>query len=294
MKGHSRSSRLLKWIAILQLVRWRVVLLTLVVQYLSAYFVFAAPVTAEQLFLNFRLHLIVLCTSLIISAGFIINSFYDLERDAINHPTRLQLQGLLTKDFALRFYVLLNAAAVLLAGITGWKVFLFMCGFAGALWFYSHKLQKKPVIREISASLLSVISLVSVGLHYAHYSNLLLLYGFYFMMLLFMREGIKDLVAQKGNVIYGYTTMAVALGERKLLQLLMFVYSASLIPVLILCWHHQLLIFHILLIATACLNLLAILWEFFENDRLRFVHAHALMRFVILLALATLFFLYQG
>jgi 4-hydroxybenzoate polyprenyltransferase len=293
MKDHSRSSRLLKWIAILQLVRWRVVLLTLVVQYLAAYFVFAAPVTAEQLFLNFRLHLIVLCTSLIISAGFIINSFYDLERDAINHPARLQLQGLLTKDFALRFYVLLNAASLMLAAITGWKVFLFMCGFAGGLWFYSHKLQKKPVIREISASLLSVISLVSVGLHYAHYSNLLLLYAFYFMMLLFMREGIKDLVAQKGNVIYGYTTMAVALGERKLLHLLMIVYSSSLIPVLILCWHHQLPIFRILLIATAVLNLLAILWEFFKNDRLRFVHAHALMRFVIVLALVTLFFLYQ-
>lgn len=293
MKGRSRSSRLLKWIALLQLVRWRVVLLTLLVQYLAAYFVFAAPVTLEHLLLNFRLHLIVLCTSLIISAGFIINSFYDLERDAINHPARLQLQGLLTKDFALRFYVLLNAAALVLAAITGWKVFLFMCAFAGGLWFYSHKLQKKPVIREISASLLSVISLVSVGLHYAHYSNLLLLYGFYFMMLLFMREGIKDLVAQKGNVIYGYTTMAVALGEQRLLQLLILVYSSSLLPVIVLWWYQHLPMFRAMLLLTAGFNLLAILWEFFKNDRLRFVHAHALMRVVIVLALVTLFFLYR-
>jgi hypothetical protein len=77
------------------------------------------------------------------------------------------------------------------------------------------------------------------------------------------------------------------------LQLLIFVYSSSLLPVIVLWWHQHLAMFRVMLLLTAGLNLLAILWEFFKNDRLRFVHAHALMRVVILMALVTLFFLYR-
>lgn len=294
MEPSSRSPRLLKWIALLQLVRWQVVLLTLLVQYLSARYVFSAATGFGTIITDVRLHLIVLCTSCIISGGFIINSFYDLERDAINHPSRLRLQGLLRKDFALRTYVLLNLLAFILAALDGWKVLLFMCAFSVGLWLYSHKLQKKPVIREVSAAVLSVTSLVSVGLHYGHYNNILLLYGFYFMLLLFMREGIKDMVAQKGNVIYGYATMAVALGERNTLRLLLFVYISSLIPVAALWAHQPSHLFRWMLLVTACGNFLAVIWEFFKWDALRFIHAHVLMRLVIVSALANLFFLYHS
>lgn len=293
MVVRSSSHRLLKWIALLQLVRWQIVLLTLAVQYLAAAFVFSQKTGFPGIFYDTRLHVIVVCTSLIISAGFIINSFYDLERDAINHPQRLKIQGLLGKDFALRFYVLLNILALALAALTGYRVFIFMCAFAMGLWLYSHKLQKKPVIREVSASVLSVTSLVSVGLHYGHYSQELILYGMYFMLLLFMREGIKDLVAQKGNVIYGYATMAVALGEKRLLCLLLMVFFSSLLPVFMLWLPRQHSLFGALLLITLALNFLAIIWEFFRFDRLRIVHAHVLMRLVTLLALANLFFLYQ-
>ena len=293
MVVRSSSHRLLKWIALLQLVRWQIVLLTLLVQYLAAAFVFSQKTGFPGILYDNRLHVIVVCTSFIISAGFIINSFYDLERDAINHPQRLKIQGLLGKDFALRFYVLLNLLALSLAAFSGFRVFLFMCAFAMGLWLYSHKLQKKPVIREISASILSVISLVSVGLHYGHYSQELVLYGVYFMLLLFMREGIKDLVAQKGNVIYGYATMAVALGEKRLLRLLLFVFFSSQFPVVMLWLPKQHSLFGVMLLITSALNFLAVIWEFFRFDRMRIVHAHALMRLVILLALANLFFLYQ-
>jgi len=294
MEIRSRSQRLLKWIALLQLVRWQIVLLTLLVQYLAAAFVFSKDAGFPGIFKDNRLHLIVVCTSFIISAGFIINSFYDLERDSINHPQRLKIQGLLGKDFALRFYVLLNLVALVLASVAGFRVFLFMCAFAIGLWLYSHKLQKKAVIREISAAILSVTSLVSVGLHYGHYTYELILYAVYFMLLLFMREGIKDLVAQKGNVIYGYATIAVALGERRLLRLLLLVFFSSLLPVIMLWLGKQHSLFGIMLLITSALNFLAVIWEFFRFDRLRIVHSHALMRLVILLALANLFFLYHS
>jgi 4-hydroxybenzoate polyprenyltransferase len=283
---------IVRWLALLRLVRWYNVALTLIAQYICAIWVFDPKRSLDFFLEDYRLHLIVFCTSLIIAGGFIINSFYDVERDAVNHPDRLQIQKHINRDFALRIYLWLNLAALLISALTGIKVFIFMAFFAGALWFYSHKLQRIPFVREVAASLLTVTAIVSVALHYQQYDLWLLVYGFYFMMILFMRELVKDLVSQRGNVIFGYTTLSVWFGEQRTIRLLALILLFSFIPVYILYAHSMNQVFRIILLTTAALSAGAVLWEFFDFDRLRYIHANMLMRAVVILLIFNLIFLY--
>jgi 4-hydroxybenzoate polyprenyltransferase len=282
----------LRWLALLRLVRWYNILLTLIAQYLCAVFVFAPQRTLWQHITDYRLHLIACCTTLIISAGFIINSFYDRERDAINHPDRLSLQRLVSKEFALRMYLWLNLAALFVAALTSFNVMIFMVVFAGGLWFYSHKLQRIPLVREVSAAILTVTAIVSVALHFGVLDRWLALYALYFMMLLFMRELIKDLVAMRGDAIFGYTTMAVWLGERKTVLALLLLWFLTLIPGGGLLWYGENIVFKAGIGITGILSGVVVFWEYFGVHRFRYAHGNLMMRMVVVLLIACLPWLY--
>lgn len=282
----------LRWLALLRLVRWYNILLTLLAQYLCALFVFAPNRTLWEQATDYRLHLIACCTTLIISAGFIINSFYDRERDAINHPDRLNLQRHISKEFALRMYLWLNLSALFIAALTSLNVVIFMVLFAGGLWFYSHKLQRIPLVREVSAAILTVTAIVSVALHFGILDNWLALYGLYFMMLLFMRELIKDLVAMRGDAIFGYTTMAVWLGERNTVRALLFLWMLTLFPGAALLWYSEQPIFQAGISGIIALSGITVFWEYFGVHRFRYAHGNLMMRIVVVLLIGCLPWLY--
>lgn len=282
----------LRWLALLRLVRWYNILLTLVAQYLCAVFVFAPGRTLWQHLTDYRLHLIACCTALIIAAGFIINSFYDRERDAINHPDRLSLQRLISKEFALRMYLWLNLAALLIAVLTSLNVMVFMVVFAGGLWFYSHKLQRIPLLREVAAAILTVTAIVSVALYFGKLDSWLALYGLFFMMLLFMRELIKDLVAMRGDAIFGYTTMAVWLGEKQTVKALFLLWFITLLPGSALYWYAESLVFRTGIIMIAVLSGITVFWEYFGVHKFRYAHGNLIMRIVVVLLIACLPWLY--
>jgi 4-hydroxybenzoate polyprenyltransferase len=90
---------------------------------------------------------------------------------------------------------------------------LFVSGLVFLFWFYSHKLQKIPVFREISASVLALAPLIAVWLHFAtmHYGMVIYLGSLF--LLEFTREVVKDLEGNKGNIIFGYKTVVVAAGS---------------------------------------------------------------------------------
>src|SRR6478672_11571496 len=77
----------LKLVALLSTIRWYNILLTVFAQYLSAYTIMLhAKMPLFQLITDYKLHAIVLASVFSISGGFIINNFYDYEKDLINRP----------------------------------------------------------------------------------------------------------------------------------------------------------------------------------------------------------------
>lgn len=183
-------------------------------QYLSALFVFTYGTSKYDVLLSLDVHLIVLSTSFIIAGGYIVNAFYDYEKDLINRPLSTVFDRLVSKEFALRCYLLFTAIGLVLAAFTTLNVLLYFTAFSGLLWFYSHKLQKITFVREVVSSVLSVLSVLGIGLYFHHVANLymVVLYAAIILTFLFIRELVKDLVGLRGDLAFGYKTITVRYG----------------------------------------------------------------------------------
>ena len=103
-----------------------------------------------QSFFDFRLHLIVLISVLCLSAGTIINNFYDQEKDKMIKPIRSNFEDKISKTFKLNFYILLNVIALLISISLSWRLFMYFFTYQFLLWAYSHRLNKTLLINNIS------------------------------------------------------------------------------------------------------------------------------------------------
>lgn len=213
MTGTGRNT-LVNIMLLLRAVRWYNVGLILFSQYLIAFFVFHTGQQLLHVLSDVKLHLIVFSSSLALAGAFLINGFYDIEKDLVNHPKRVALYRMLGQNFLLNVYASTVVLCILLSLAASVKVFIFIVGLVFMFWFYSHKLQKLPLIREITATLLAIAPFIAIWLHYGSMHFGMFLYVGSLAIVGFTREVVKDLTGNKGNIIFGYQTVVVAAGQQ--------------------------------------------------------------------------------
>ncbi|MBI1306219.1 MAG: hypothetical protein GC181_06355 [Bacteroidetes bacterium] len=196
----------------MSIIRWPNVLFTALAQYIAAIKIFTPGIPWYEVLKDFKLHSIVFATAAIVAAGFIINSFYDLEKDLVNRPHKTLFDRVVSKASCLRTYIILNIIGLFFSALGSTKILIFFVLFSFALWFYSHKLQKIPLVREFSASLLSVASFFSIGFHYQFISWPVIALGVILMMILFNREVVKDFRHYEGDKVAGNQTLIFIIG----------------------------------------------------------------------------------
>jgi len=184
-------------------------------QYLASVFVLNPTESPLQVLADPNLHLMILSSVCIIASGFIINSFYDLEKDIINRPKTVVFSRLVSQQTCLNFYFFFNTIGMLLSFYVSKRVMLFNFLFSIALWFYSHKLKKIVLIGNIAATLLTVAPFLIIVLYYSEINFAIFFYVGYMSFVVLTREILKDIIAEKGDVIYGYHTLPVDLGRKR-------------------------------------------------------------------------------
>jgi 4-hydroxybenzoate polyprenyltransferase len=203
----------LKIVALFSVVRWYNILLTIIAQYISAFiFIRQAHLPYGNILSDFKLHGIVLASVFSIAAGFIINNFYDFEKDLINRPQNALFHRMISKKTTLNLYILFNILAVLIAFLSSFKIGIFFLFFIAALWIYSHKLQKISFVKELAASILSITCFFAVLLHYNQFYTFIFIYGAFFMSLVYSRELVKQFINYNGDVAIGVRSIPVVLG----------------------------------------------------------------------------------
>src|SRR5699024_8070251 len=100
---------------------------------------------------------IVLASALSIASGYIINNFYDADKDLINRPQKTLLDNYVSQQTKLSVYFLLNFVAIILASAVNFRAVAFFSVYIFFLWLYSHKLKKLPLIGNITASILAIV-----------------------------------------------------------------------------------------------------------------------------------------
>ncbi|MES2488028.1 MAG: geranylgeranylglycerol-phosphate geranylgeranyltransferase [Bacteroidota bacterium] len=200
-------------------------------QYLSAIFILNKERRALDVILDLNLFLIVLASSLTIASGYIINNFYDAQKDLINRPKKSMLDRLVSQGTKLQVYFVLNFIVVLLAIMVSWRAAVFFSGYIFLIWFYSHKLKKYPIIGNLTAAFLAVLPFFGILMYFKNFYPEIYVHATFLYLLILVREMIKDLENLAGDMVANYRTIPVMLGERAAKNIIAGLIFLTVIPV---------------------------------------------------------------
>lgn len=206
----------MRLVLLLGAIRWYNLALIVVSQYLIFWLTFSEVSRAglAGLLRDAHLHIIVAASLCTVAGAFIINAFYDQGKDLVNVPKTVIMGKLLGETPLLNLYFGLNLLALSLSLFASFSVVVFFFIYMIFCWLYSHKLQKIPFVREVSAVVLTMTPLFSVWIHHGNWHWGMFYYMGSLAILLFSREVVKDLMGHKGNLIFGYQTVVVATGVK--------------------------------------------------------------------------------
>jgi 4-hydroxybenzoate polyprenyltransferase len=232
----SRKTRLtlMKVLSLFSVVRGYNIPIIIIAQYLSAIFILDKDRRALAVLLDPNLFLIVLASSLTIASGYIINNFYDAQKDLINRPKKSMLDRLVSQQTKLHVYFGLNILVTLLAFLVSWRAACFFAGFIFLIWFYSHKLKRYPVIGNLTAAFLAILPFFGILMYAKEFYPEIFAHALFLYLLLLTRELIKDLENLPGDFATNYRTIPVMFGEKVSKQIITALTFLTFIPVYLL------------------------------------------------------------
>lgn len=206
---------LIKLFALFTVVRGYNVLILTIALYFSAFFVFTDDSSVLNFIQTFHIHFIIISSALTVSAGYIINNFYDLEKDKIGRPLTAYLSKFVSQNFKLITYLTLNLLALLFAFFASWRVALFFIFYQFLVWLYSHKLNKILIINNIFSVTLSLMPFLALFLYYRNYQTIIFYHALFLGLNLLIIDFSKDFYTKKADAIYDYNTLPITLGMKK-------------------------------------------------------------------------------
>ena len=200
-----------------------------VAQYITAIFIMAPNQSLSEVLLDRTLFALILASVAAIASGYIINNFYDSEKDSINRPQQVSVEKMVSQNTKLILYFILNISVIIAASYVSFRAVLFFSVYIFAIWFYSHKIKKRPVVGNLTSAILTITPFFAIFLYYKNFSSLIFVFGFYLFLVLSMRELIKDLQNLKGDLLQNYKTIPVVYGEKyaKLMIIVLVVSNVS-------------------------------------------------------------------
>lgn len=202
-----------------------------IAQYLSARYILAPNRSWLEHLYDYRLVLLVLTSSFSIAGGYLINNFYDAEKDRINRPRQYLMHHILPPKQQLRFYFGFNLAALVMASWISAKVFLFFLAYILGIWLYSHGLKKTFWASNFFAALLAITPFFVMGLYFKNLSQWVMYHAFFLFLMILIRDLVKDLFNYKGDWVNKYNTIAVHFGVNTTKKIITGCIAASLLPV---------------------------------------------------------------
>lgn len=239
-----------KAIAFLKLVRFENLLMIVFTQWLLRYVVLQKIVRdyGLQLELGDTLFaLVIISTVLIAAAGYIINDYFDVKTDLINHPDTVVVDRVIKRRWAIILHIsftflglVLGVYAALKTGYLRLAVFHVVA--AVLLWFYSTHFKKMLLVGNVVVSLLTAAVafmpfVYEMGVMQKTHPGFILdytaltwvafkttaLFSVFAFLTSMAREIIKDVEDYKGDAATGGSTLPIAWGIRTAKLVVFFV-----------------------------------------------------------------------
>ncbi|WBL25253.1 geranylgeranylglycerol-phosphate geranylgeranyltransferase [Zunongwangia sp. HGR-M22] len=274
---------LLKMLSLFSVVRGYNILMIVIAQYLASAFILAPELPLRDVFFDDNLFFIILSTATVIASGYIINNFYDSEKDLINRPKKTMLDRIVGQRTKLSVYFILNMFAVFFASYVSFKTVVFFSLYIFAIWFYSHRLKKILFVGNLVASVMAIIPFFAVFVYYGNTEAVIFIHATFLFLMIAMRELVKDLENIKGDLALNYNTIPVVYGEKWSKLFLGILFLFSIIPTLLLTQKFDLGYMDIYFWASFLLLILFMLILYFSKARWQYLLLHNILKFIIVL-----------
>ncbi len=213
------------------LVRVQNIVLLIIAFILTAKYFFVPQRSLLQLLTDTEFVALLLATIFSIAGGYIINAFYDVSKDLINRPQKTILEQQLPQTKRLYLYFTLNFLSVAAALLISWRAAAFFGFYIFLIWFYSHKIQKVPVINNLWLTVLSIFPFFSIFLYFKSFDIFIFWHAVFLFLILLIKNLLKDFIKLKGDLAQGKPTIPLLYGEKKAKRIILFISILTIIPI---------------------------------------------------------------
>ncbi|HLV69184.1 MAG TPA: geranylgeranylglycerol-phosphate geranylgeranyltransferase, partial [Xanthomarina sp.] len=257
------------------------ILIVVIAQYLTSIYILAHDLPLREVVLDLNLLMLVLASAATIAGGYIINNFYDSEKDLINRPNKSKLDRLVSQNTKLSFYFVLNFMAVIMASYVSFRVVIFISLYIFGIWFYSHKLKKLPFIGNLISAILTITPFFAIFMYYKNFEHVIFVHAAFLFLIISMRELTKDLENIKGDLVLNYHTIPIVYGENVSKIMLTILALLTTIPTYILLFHFNVgqMVYFFYLSVVLLFVFVLLLWA--SKTKTHYLILHNILKFII-------------
>ncbi len=269
-----------KILGALYVVRIHNIFLIVLAQYFTSIFILSSTESWKIIF-DKNLFLVILCSTICIISGFIINDYYDTKKDSINTPIKFKLGESIDDKTKLFLYFFLNLLVVLVSSLISIRAILFFSIYIFFIWLYSHKLRKLVFIGNLFYSILTITPFFAILLYFKKIEFIIIAYALFLFFILLLKDIVKDMKNIKGDFSANHKTIPVVFGESfaKTLISLLSTINIFLILNLFLNFNSGMMYFYYFLALAVMIYFMFKLY--YTKTTAQYQYLHNLMRFLI-------------
>jgi 4-hydroxybenzoate polyprenyltransferase len=274
---------LLKVLSLFSVVRGYNILVIALAQYLASIYILAPELPVRKVVFDVNLFVIVISSAMVIAGGYIINNFYDAEKDLINKPRKSMLDRLVSQRFKLTTYFVLNFLAVIAASYVSFRAVFFFSSYIFGIWIYSHKLKKIPFLGNFISATLAITPFFVVFIYYKNIQPVIFMHAVFLFLLILAREMIKDLENISGDLAQNYRTIPIIYGSRTSKILISLLILLTIVPSLLLIFKFDVGYMNLYFMLCVILLVLFIFLLFKAKARKDYVWLHNILKLIIVM-----------
>jgi len=283
MLSRKNKLLLLKFLSLFSVVRGYNILMITLAQYLASIYILAPHLPLRKVVFDGNLFVIVLSSALVIAAGYIINNFYDAEKDLINKPRKSMLDRLVSQRTKLSTYFVLNFLAVFFASYVSFKTVVFFSAYIFGIWFYSHKLKKVPFLGNFVSATLAIAPFFAVFVYYKNFDTVIFVHALFLFLLILAREMIKDLENIAGDMAQNYKTIPIMYGTKFSKTCIAILIGLTLLPSFLLIEYFDVGYMYLYFIGCIFLQLGFLFLLVRSNSKKHYIWLHNILKLIIIL-----------
>jgi len=272
---------LLKILSLFSVVRGYNILILVIAQYLTSAIILAPKLPLRKVLFDANLFFLILSSATVIASGYIINNFYDSEKDLINRPKKTMLDRFVSQRTKLSVYFILNFAAVFFASYVSFRTVVFFSIYIFMIWLYSHRLKKILFLGNLVASILTMTPFFVVFVYYKNFETAIFIHATFLYLMIVMRELVKDLENLKGDLVLNYKTIPVVYGEKWSKFFLSVLTVIAIIPILLLTTRFNTGLMDYYFYISLLLLIFFLFFLYFSSAKWQYLLLHNILKLII-------------